>query len=560
MGEVIGNYEIVAELARGGMGVVYTARHRSMGQMAVVKKLLPEHTRSADVVQRFFQEAQAAAALDDPGIVRIFDQGVLDDGSAYIVMELLQGESLADRLRRIGRLDPAAAMTFLRQAARAVAKAHARGIVHRDLKPDNLFIVPDPDIAGGERIKVLDFGIAKLAGDARVKTMTAMPMGTPAYMSPEQWASAGKVDARTDVYAFGIILFEMLVGRLPFEGPGFTEFIDQHRFVPPPPISSVAPSLAAFDPIVARCLAKSADERFASLDELVRALPGGGAVTSQAPAPAVAHAATLPSSAYSAAPAPSTLGGSAGAVSAAPHAPPRRNPTLVLLAVGGAAVAAAVAVMVLAGGGAKDEVDAGVTASAMPPGPAAAAATLPPPPPPPDPAVVAAPAAAVPVDAGLAEAPPAVDAAVAVGSSERGRRSPPAPTPPREKPTPTTGPLSCDEVSCVIDNYAGACCKRFKKPSPTPSPTPGLPETLDKAAVQAGIAKVKGKVKVCGDQAGVTGRVTVKFKVNGDGRVESAIATQSPDPALGACVVSVLKTATFAKSQRGISVSYPFVF
>ncbi|MBZ0232336.1 MAG: serine/threonine protein kinase, partial [Deltaproteobacteria bacterium] len=289
MGEVIGNYEIVAELARGGMGVVYTARHRSMGQMAVVKKLLPEHTRSADVVQRFFQEAQAAAALDDPGIVRIFDQGVLDDGSAYIVMELLQGESLADRLRRIGRLDPAAAMTFLRQAARAVAKAHARGIVHRDLKPDNLFIVPDPDIAGGERIKVLDFGIAKLAGDARVKTMTAMPMGTPAYMSPEQWASAGKVDARTDVYAFGIILFEMLVGRLPFEGPGFTEFIDQHRFVPPPPISSVAPSLAAFDPIVARCLAKSADERFASLDELVRALPGGGAVTSQAPAPAVAH-------------------------------------------------------------------------------------------------------------------------------------------------------------------------------------------------------------------------------------------------------------------------------
>mgnify|MGYP002378775937 FL=1 len=272
MGEVIGNYEIVSELKRGGMGVVYTARHRTMGQTAVVKKLLPEHTGSADVVDRFFQEAQAAAALDDPGIVRIFDQGVLADGSAYIVMELLQGESLADRLRRVGRLDPAVATTFLRQAARAVAKAHARGIVHRDLKPDNLFIVPDPDVTGGERIKVLDFGIAKLAGDARVKTMTAMPMGTPAYMSPEQWASAGKVDARTDVYAFGIILFEMLAGRLPFEGPGFTEFIDQHRFAPPPALSSVVPALAAFDAIIARCLAKSADERFASLDELARAL------------------------------------------------------------------------------------------------------------------------------------------------------------------------------------------------------------------------------------------------------------------------------------------------
>ncbi len=179
MGDVIGNYEIVAELKRGGMGVVYTARHQTMGQLAVVKKLLPEHTRSHDVVQRFFQEAQAAAALDDPGIVRIFDQGVLADGSAYIVMELLQGESLADRLRRVGRLAPEVAVTFMRQAARAVAKAHGRGIVHRDLKPDNLFIVPDPDVAGGERVKVLDFGIAKLAGDARVKTMTAMPMGTP---------------------------------------------------------------------------------------------------------------------------------------------------------------------------------------------------------------------------------------------------------------------------------------------------------------------------------------------------------------------------------------------
>ncbi|MBE7450713.1 MAG: protein kinase [Kofleriaceae bacterium] len=293
MGDVIGNYEIVAELKRGGMGVVYTARHQTMGQLAVVKKLLPEHTRSHDVVQRFFQEAQAAAALDDPGIVRIFDQGVLADGSAYIVMELLQGESLADRLRRVGRLAPEVAVTFMRQAARAVAKAHGRGIVHRDLKPDNLFIVPDPDVAGGERVKVLDFGIAKLAGDARVKTMTAMPMGTPAYMSPEQWASAGKVDGRTDVYAFGVILFEMLTGRLPFDGPGLTEFIDQHRFTAPPAPSQLDPALAPFDAVVARCLAKAADERFATLDELTRALPGPVA-SLPASAPPVGLAATLP--------------------------------------------------------------------------------------------------------------------------------------------------------------------------------------------------------------------------------------------------------------------------
>lgn len=161
-----------------------------------------------------------------------------------------------------------------------------------------------------------------------------------------------------------------------------------------------------------------------------------------------------------------------------------------------------------------------------------------------------------------------VDAAVAVASSDRTRRPPPTPTPrpvpperpPPERPPPTTGPLpTCDEVECVLTNYEGACCKRFKKPSPPPT-SGEPPETLDKAAVLAGINKVKGKVKVCGEMFAATGRVQVRFTVNGDGRVASADVKETPDPALGACVASAVKSAIFAKSHKGISVSYPFAF
>jgi serine/threonine-protein kinase len=553
LGEVIGNYEIVAELKRGGMGVVYTARHRSMGQMAVVKKLLPEHTGSTDTVQRFFQEAQAAAALDDPGIVRIFDQGVLGDGSAYIVMELLQGESLADRLRRVGRIAPAQAMTFVRQAARAVSKAHARGIIHRDLKPDNLFIVPDPDIAGGERIKVLDFGIAKLAGDARVKTMTAMPMGTPAYMSPEQWASAGRVDGRTDVYAFGIILFEMLVGRLPFDGPGLIEFIDQHRFQPAPPISSIDPSLTTFDPIIARCLAKNPDERFASLDELVRALPGGPVTTNPQPI-SVAHAATLPAGGMamgSAAPVPSTLGGAASSLASQPPAPARRGISPLWLGLTAVvAVGATIAIILTLGSGGKDDkIDAAAPMAAAMVAIDAAQAEAPPPPPAVD--------AAVAVDTAVT-----VDAAVAVASSDRPHTPPDKPKPKRpEPPEPPHGPPPlCDEVACVLNNYEGACCRKFKKP--TPPENPDLPETLSKADILAGISAVRSKVQACGDSnPDNKGLLPIKITITPAGTVAGALAEGDlASTPLGGCAVAAMKQATFKKSQKGVTVKYPFNF
>ncbi|MBK9035794.1 MAG: serine/threonine protein kinase [Myxococcales bacterium] len=560
MGEIIGNYEVVAELKRGGMGVVYAAQHRTMGQRAVVKKVLPEHSANHDIVQRFFQEATAAAALDDPGVVRIFDQGVLADGSAYIVMEFLQGESLADRLARDRRVPVDRALTFVRQAARAVGKAHSQRIIHRDLKPDNLFIVSDPDVPGGERIKVLDFGIAKLGEGGRVKTMTQMPMGTPGYMSPEQWASAGRVDARTDVYAFGVILFEMLTGHLPFPGPGLTEFIDQHRFAPVPAASAFDPALAPFDGLLARAMAKSADDRFASLDELIAALPGGG-ISMQRPAVTAATAPTMVPSTASAAPIPSTLGGSAAAVAATSAAAKGGSGLLI----GGLAVALAavgVTVAVLASGG--DPPDP------PPPGPApvevAAMTTVD--------AAAAVVVRQVPIDAGVAIAEaPAVDAGVEVAEVaevvDAGRAASARATDPRRSATvpksadaPKATHGSClDEVACMLADPRPACCARYGggKVSPPPPP-PGLDESLTREQILAGVGKIKGAAAACGAKSSAKGTVKLSVKVDGSGRVADVAVKQSPDPTLGACAAAAMKRATFAKTQLGGTFAYPFVF
>ena len=268
----IGSYRILGLLGSGGMGVVYRAEHAVTGQRAVIKKLWPRFNDETSVA-RFFQEARIAASIDDPGIVKVFDFGALPDGSHYLAMELLTGETLAARLAREGRLPVVQAVALLRQAARIVGRAHAQGVVHRDLKPDNLFLVPDPEVPGGVRVKVLDFGIAKLAEQGVDLTGTGATMGTPPYMSPEQWRNAGRVDARTDVYALGCILFEMVTGQLPFPGPGQTEFSDQHRFQAPPAPSAIQPGLPAFlDSAVERALAKSQDDRPASTAELAAML------------------------------------------------------------------------------------------------------------------------------------------------------------------------------------------------------------------------------------------------------------------------------------------------
>jgi hypothetical protein len=207
--------------------------------------------------------------------------------------ELLRGEPLAARIRREGRLAPDMAALFLRQTARVLQLAHERGIIHRDLKPANVSLATDPELPAGVRAKVLDFGIAKLAdaADDTQLTQSGAAMGTPAYMSPEQWSSAGRVDPRADVYALGCLLHEMLTGKPPFPGPGLPEFMDQHRSAPPPRPSAVDPRLAPFDAIVSRALAKRPDDRFASAEDLARALPriaaeGVAPARSDAPLPA----------------------------------------------------------------------------------------------------------------------------------------------------------------------------------------------------------------------------------------------------------------------------------
>src|SRR5688572_1863220 len=164
-GAQIGAYRVLKQIGEGGMGAVWLAEHIALGRRAALKVLHAQYSVRPDVVQRFFNEARAATAIADPGIVQIFDFGNHTDGSAYIVMELLDGEPLDRRLARSGSLEVGDALRIMRQVASTLGAAHARGIIHRDLKPENIFMVRDPEVSGGERAKILDFGIAKLVGD-----------------------------------------------------------------------------------------------------------------------------------------------------------------------------------------------------------------------------------------------------------------------------------------------------------------------------------------------------------------------------------------------------------
>ena len=274
IGEVLGSYRVVSRLGAGGMGTVWLGEHQLLGSRAAIKVLLPEMSEQKRIVERFFDEARAATRIQDPGIVTVHEIG-WHGTSAYIVMEHLNGETLTSRLARYGNLPLQMALRLLQHCALAMASAHARGIVHRDLKPDNIFVVSDPAVPGGERTKILDFGIAKLIDDADAnhsRTQTGMIMGTPAYMSPEQCRGAGGVDHRTDVYALGCVMFAMLVGHPPFVASTAGDLIAHHlREEPAVPSSLRAEIPSALDELVLRCLAKSPDARYQSMTELVRA-------------------------------------------------------------------------------------------------------------------------------------------------------------------------------------------------------------------------------------------------------------------------------------------------
>jgi serine/threonine-protein kinase len=282
IGAQVGNYIIEAELGVGGMGAVYRARHAVLGRMAAIKVLLPQFSATPDIVQRFFNEAKAATSIRHLGIVEVYDFGLMNNGVAFIVMEMLRGESLGSRMRG-RRMTPQAYLSTVRQICGALGAAHDLGIVHRDLKPDNVFLVPDGEVETGERIKLLDFGIAKLSlespGTAN-QTRTGSVMGTPAYMAPEQCRGV-KVDHRADIYSLGCILFEMVTGRPPFRGEGFGDVLAAHIYAKHDPIETLAPNAPpGVARLIDRLLAKDPAERPQTTRELIAEIDDVGAALS----------------------------------------------------------------------------------------------------------------------------------------------------------------------------------------------------------------------------------------------------------------------------------------
>jgi eukaryotic-like serine/threonine-protein kinase len=299
---MIGQYRITNLIGTGGMGVVYGAEHTLIGRAAAVKVLLPEFSQKQSIVARFFNEAKAATAIRHPGIVEVYDFGWHTDGSAYIVMEYLEGETLASRRKRMPMSWPAI-LAVTRQIAGALQAAHTKGIVHRDLKPDNVFIVSDPEVPGGERIKLLDFGIAKLADDQTNdhKTRTGAVIGTPKYMAPEQCRGV-PVDHRADLYSLGVMMFVLGTGRAPFVGEGAGDVLAAHIHVPPPLMSSLVANVPPeIEALVQRLLVKAPADRLQSAEELIFTIDAitakgsaMGSSPSMTPLPAVPFAADPP--------------------------------------------------------------------------------------------------------------------------------------------------------------------------------------------------------------------------------------------------------------------------
>jgi len=275
IGETVGSYRIVSKLSVGGMGTVYKAEHTLIGKLAAVKVLHPELSGSREIVNRFFNEAKATTTIKHAGIVEVFDFGYMPSGHAFLIMEFLEGMSLARRLKTKGRMQEGEAAMLLRSVCSALSAAHAKGIVHRDLKPDNIFLVTDPDSPTGDRPKVLDFGIAKLTdiGLAGSATKTGAVMGTPTYMSPEQCKGTGDVDHRADLYSLGCIFYELVVGRPPFTKLGAGELIGAHIYAQPEPPTKFNPSISRdSERLIMALLEKRPEKRPQTAKELAQRL------------------------------------------------------------------------------------------------------------------------------------------------------------------------------------------------------------------------------------------------------------------------------------------------
>jgi tRNA A-37 threonylcarbamoyl transferase component Bud32 len=275
-GDVLaGKYRILRLIGRGGMAEVYAATHEILQQTVAIKILLPDVAANAGAAARFINEARAAARIRGEYVAAVTDVGSLDDGSAYMVLEYLEGEDLEDYAGRIGPLDPGEAVDFVLQALQALAQAHALGFVHRDIKPSNLYLSKRPD--GSPIVKVLDFGISKAPrlseGSEGHATSTRTVLGSPYYMAPEQARSARSVDPRADQWAIGVTLYRLLTGELPFGGETLTELLlEIVEANPLRPRSYRSELPEGLEAAVMRCLRKDRTERFAKVAELAQAL------------------------------------------------------------------------------------------------------------------------------------------------------------------------------------------------------------------------------------------------------------------------------------------------
>jgi serine/threonine-protein kinase len=258
------------------MGSVYLAEHPLIGKKVALKVLHSEFSGNDDIATRFFHEAKAVNDIQHPNIVDILDYGVIPNRgqkTVYFIMEFLDGQSLAHLIQAQAPLPAERALAIGLQVADALAASHKQDIVHRDLKPDNVMLIPRGRVH--DFIKVLDFGIAKLTGGHHPgsrRTRTGIVMGTPAYMSPEQCQGTGNVDHRTDIYALGILLYEMLTGRVPFLGEGFGEVLVQHITMPPTRLSLITPIQPHVEAVVLKALEKQPEARYPNMDEFMKAL------------------------------------------------------------------------------------------------------------------------------------------------------------------------------------------------------------------------------------------------------------------------------------------------
>jgi serine/threonine-protein kinase len=279
-GEIIASkYRVERVLGAGGMGVVVAAHHLQLDVPVAIKFLLRSSLENPDAVARFTREARAAVRIANEHVARVLDVGALDTGAPYIVMEFLEGSDLSARLQSAGPLPVEEAVECVLQACEALAEAHALGIVHRDLKPANLFCIRRP--SGLPWIKILDFGISKVvSSSARSQysmTQSATMMGSPLYMSPEQMQSARDVDARTDIWALGVILHELLTGLPPFQGETFPDVCIKVATQPPARVRTSRPDCPPqLEDVILRCLDKDPNGRFANIADLaVSLLPFG---------------------------------------------------------------------------------------------------------------------------------------------------------------------------------------------------------------------------------------------------------------------------------------------